>query len=60
MKTHNGVNQLKQDSGVIRHSGTELLNLIMAYSISTAVRAAAQLDLADLMKDGPKTVEALA
>ena len=60
MKTHNGVNQLKQDYGVTRHSGTELLNLIMAYSISTAVRAAAQLDLADLMKDGPKTVEALA
>uniref|UniRef100_A0A1I7XWY4 M20_dimer domain-containing protein n=1 Tax=Steinernema glaseri TaxID=37863 RepID=A0A1I7XWY4_9BILA len=58
--THNGVNKLKQDSGVTCHSGTELLNLIMAYSISTAVRAAAELELADLLKDGPKTIASLA
>lgn len=60
MTTHNGVNKLKQDSGVTCHSGTELLNLIMAYSISTAVRAAAELELADLLKDGPKTIASLA
>lgn len=49
-----------QSSHQERDSGIELLKLIMAYSISTSVRAAAQLGLADHLRNGPQTIAELA
>lgn len=60
MTIHKEMSDLMPGPDQDYESGPELLSLIMAYSISTAVRAAAQLELADLLKQGPKTIEALA
>ena len=41
-------------------SSIALLSLIMASSVPAALRAAVQLDVADHLKDGPLSIEALA
>lgn len=60
MTKFSGASERSQGLNQEQDSGIELLKLIMAYSISTSVRAAAQLGLADHLRDGPKSIAELA
>lgn len=60
MTKFSDTSERSQDLNQGQDSGVELLNLIMAYSISTSVRAAAQLGLADHLRNGSKTIDELA
>lgn len=60
MTKFSDTSERSQDLSQGQDSGVELLNLIMAYSISTSVRAAAQLGLADHLRNGSKTIDELA